>query len=78
MYIIMHKEKASIYRLSRGKVTKKNTKFAITDMREKLAFFFLFYDMGVDFSSRNNFANSGSFANVSVSVGSIIPYIKLP
>ena len=31
------------------------------------------WTLGIDFSSGNNFANSGSFAKVSVSVGSIIP-----
>ena len=34
----------------------------------------MLYDTGVDFSSRNNFANLGSFATVSVPVGSIIPW----
>ena len=51
----------------------KHSKFAITDMREKPAFVFLVYDTGVDFSARNNFSNSGSFAKVSIPVGSIIP-----
>ena len=33
---------------------------------------FLLYSLGVDFSSRNNFANLGFFAKVSVPVQSII------
>ena len=33
---------------------------------------FLWYRSGIDFSSRNNFVNSGSFAKVCVPVGSII------
>ena len=41
----------------------KHSKFAITDMREK----------PVGFSSRNNFANLGSFAKVSDPVQFIIP-----
>ena len=44
----------------------KRRNFAITDMREKPVDFFLLYDMGVDFISRNNFVNSDSFAKVSV------------
>ena len=44
--------------------------FAISDMQEKLADFFLLYDTGVEFSSRNNFANLGSFAKFFVSVES--------
>ena len=45
----------------------KHIKFAITDMRDKPVNFLLF-NTGVDFSLRNQFANSGSFAKVSVPV----------
>ena len=51
----------------------KYSNFDITDMREKPADFFLLYDTGIDFSSHNNFFNLGSFAKVSVPVGSIAP-----
>ena len=37
---------------------------------------FLLHSMSVNFSSRNNFANSGSFAKVSVPVRSIIPCLN--
>ena len=40
---------------------------------EKTKKFFLFYDTGVDFSSRNNFANLDSFAKGSIPVRSIMP-----
>ena len=46
----------------------KHRKFAITNIREKPVNFFLLFNMGVDFSLRNNFANSGSFAKVSIPV----------
>ena len=35
----------------------------------------LLHDTGIGFSSRNNFANSGSFAKVPVPVESIIPWL---
>ena len=41
----------------------KHSKFAVAGIQEKAA----------DFSSRNNFANSSSFAQVSVPVETIIP-----
>ena len=47
---------------------QKHSKFAITDIREKPVNFFLLFNTGVDFGLRNNFANSGSFAKVSVPV----------
>ena len=43
----------------------KHSKLAITYIREKLANFFDCFNTGVEFSSRNNFANSDSFAKVS-------------
>ena len=45
----------------------KHSKFAITDVGEN-RWIFLLFNTGVDFSLRNNFANSGSFAKVSVPV----------
>ena len=44
----------------------KHSIFEVADIREKPA----------DYSSRNNFANSSSFAKVSVPVGTIIPWPK--
>ena len=43
------------------------------DMQERSAGLFL-YDTDVDFSSRNNFANLGFFAKVSVPVESVTPW----
>ena len=43
----------------------KHSKLAITYIREKLVNFFDCFNTGVEFSSRNNFANSDSFAKVS-------------
>ena len=51
----------------------KHNKFAITDMRKKPVELFLLCDTGVNFCSRNNFADLGSFAKVFVLVESIIP-----
>ena len=53
--------------LSRNKAPK-HSKFAITNIREKPVDFFLLPNTGGDFSLRNNFANSGSLAKVSVPV----------
>ena len=50
--------------------TKKNQS-AITDMRQKPVDFFLLYNTGVNFSSRNNFAHLGSFAKICISAQSI-------
>ena len=50
----------------------KRSKFAITHMWGKQVNFLL-YNTGVDFISRNNFANLGSFAKFSVPVQSVIP-----
>ena len=46
----------------------QNSKFAITDIREKNSELFLLFNTSVDFSLRNNFANSGFCAKVSVPV----------
>ena len=66
----MHKQKAPIYKLSCS-IAPKNGKFRVADIRET-QWSFLWYHTGVDFSSRNKFANVGFFAKVSVSVESII------
>ena len=50
---------------------QKHNNLAVTDLREKTVEFF---DDTARFNSRNNFANLGSFAKVSVPVGSIIPW----
>ena len=51
----------------------KHSKFANTDIREKPVDLLLLYDTGVDFSSRDDFANLGSFAKVSILVETILP-----
>ena len=43
----------------------KHGKFSITNTREKPVNLFLLFNAGVDFSLRNNIANSGFFAKVS-------------
>ena len=63
-------ENAPIYKLSRSKAPK-NCKFSDTIIREKPVAFLL-VPHWVDFSSRNNFTNLGSFAKVSIPVESII------
>ena len=46
----------------------KHSKFAITGHARKTSELFSLFNTGVDFSLHNNFANSGSFAKVSVPV----------
>ena len=46
----------------------KHRKLAITDIREKPVNFFLLFNTGVNVGLRNNSANSGFFAKVSVPV----------
>ena len=55
-------------------VIQKQSKFAITDVRQKPGDSILLYDTGVGFNSRNNFANLGSFAKFSIPVQFIIPW----
>ena len=66
-------QKMLIYKLSRSKAPKTQQ---ICHYRHatKTSGLFLLYSTGVNSSSRNNFANLGSLANVSVSVQSIIPW----
>ena len=59
----MRKEKAPIYKLSCCKAPK-DRKYKLTDMREKPVDIFLWHRTGIDFWSRINFANLGSFAKV--------------
>ena len=66
----MHTQKAPIYTLSHSKVPKHN-KFSVTNMQENPVDFIL-HRTGVDYNFRNNFANLGSFAKVSVPLESII------
>ena len=61
-------EKALNYKLS-------HSKLAITDMREKPSVFF--FCTAVGFCSRNNFANLGSFATVSVPIHLITPWFNM-
>ena len=60
-------EKAPVYRLSRSKApkTQKICPYRHTRQTGEL---FLLFNKGVNFSLRNNFANSGSFAKVSVPI----------
>ena len=60
-------EKAPIYKLSRSKAPKTQQICHYKHTR-KTSEIFLLFNTGVDFSLRNNFANSGSFAKVSVPV----------
>ena len=65
--INLWEEKAPVYRLSRSKAPKTQQICHYRHTR-KPGELLLLFDMGVDFSLRNNFANSGSFAKVSVPV----------
>ena len=58
---------APVYRLSRSKAPKTQQICHYRHMRKTSALFLLF-NTGADFSLRNNFANSGSGAKVSVPV----------
>ena len=60
-------EKAPIYRLSRDKAPKTQQICHYRHARKTRELFLLF-NTGADFSLHNNFANSGSFAKVSVPV----------
>ena len=60
-----------IYKLSRSKAPKTQ-QFCHYRHARKTSGLFLLYDV----NSRNNFANLGSFAKVSIPVGSIIPCTK--
>ena len=60
-------EKAPVYRLSRSKAHKAQQICHYRHTR-KTGELFLFVNTGVDFSLRNNFANAGSFAKVSIPV----------
>ena len=64
IYIIMRKEKAPIYKLSRRKAPKTQ-QICHYKHATKTSRLFLLYDMGIGFNSRNNFSNLGSFAKVS-------------
>ena len=59
--------KAPVYRLSRSKAPKTQQICHYRHTR-KTSELFLLFNTGVNFSLRNNFANSGSFAKVSVPV----------
>ena len=60
-------EKAPVYRLSRSKTPKTQQNCHYRHTRKTSERFSLF-NTGIDFSLRNDFANSGSFAKVSISV----------
>ena len=62
-------------------IRQKNTQNTATlplQTCDKNQWTFLLYDTGVDFSSRNNSANLGSFAKVSFPVQSIFPCLVRP
>ena len=65
--INLWQEKAPIYMLSRSKAPKTQQICHYKHTR-KTSELFLLFNAGVDFSLRNNFANSGSFTKVSVPV----------
>ena len=67
LYIIMHKEKAPIYKLSRSKAPKTQQIRHYRHARKTSGPFFL-HNAGVYFSFRNNFSNLSSFVKVSVPV----------
>ena len=60
-------KKAPVYRLSRSKAPKTQQICHYRHMR-KTGELLLLFNTGVDFNRRNNFANAGSFAKVSVLV----------
>ena len=75
--INLWQEKAPVYRLSRSKAPKTQQICHYRHTR-KTSELFLLFNTGAEFSLRNNFANSGSFAKVSVPVhiyNSLIQYI---
>ena len=72
IYLIMHKEKAPIYKSSRSKAAKTQQICHYRHVRKTCCLFML-HDTDAGVSSYGNFANLGSFAKVFVSVQSIIP-----
>ena len=74
--IVMRKQKAPFSMLSRSK-PPKSSKFKRTNIREKPVDFYLWYRTGVEIISGNNFSSSSSFAEVSVPVQSITPWITI-
>ena len=69
-------EKALICMFSRSNAPKYS-KFSVTNAGKKNSWLFLWHCKGVDFSPRNNFANFGSFAKVSVSVENTTPWLHV-
>ena len=65
--INLWEEKAPVYRLSRSKAPKTQQICHYIHTR-KTGERFLFVNTGVGFSLRNNFANSGFYAKVSIPV----------
>ena len=65
--INLWEEKAPVYRLSRSKAPKTQQICHYRHTR-KTGEIFLFVNTGIDFSLRNYFANTGSFAKVSIPV----------
>ena len=72
IYLIMHKEEAPIYKPSCSKAAKTQQICHYRHVR-KTCGLFLLHDTNAGVSSRNNFANLGSFAKVFISVQFIIP-----
>ena len=68
----MSKEKTPIYKLSSSKAPKQQQIYYRRHAIKTSKPFWL-HNTSVDFSSHNNLANLGSFAKVSVPVGSLSP-----
>ena len=64
------------YKLSRSKAPKTQ-QICYYKHTRKTSELFLSYDTGVGFNSRNNFANLGSLAKISVPLQFIIPWYSL-
>ena len=69
------RKKHPIYTFSRSKAHKTQQIFGYSYRHREISGSVPLYDMGVDFSLLNNFANLGSFAKVSVPVETIIPWL---
>ena len=74
IYITMRKQKALVNILSRSKAPKTQQNCHYRHPR-KASWLFLWHYTGIEFSSRNNFANSGSFVKVSVRFQSSIYWL---
>ena len=74
--INLWQEKAPVYRLSRSKAPETQQIYHYRHTR-KTSGLFLLFNTGVNFSLRNNFANLGSFAKVSVHVHNSLLWLSM-